>query len=127
MGYGRFEADFFRRLVFPADVGRGREIIPDLDDGDPRRTLAGMAFDGELQLLANGARVGAAVDQAGRHRLSLVSRPCDLDGEGVEIWQRRALAHADGDLAYLGMLEDRGRDAFGDRLQQVGRVTFEDL
>src|SRR2546427_10983420 len=109
MGDGRFETNLFRGLVLAADVGRGREVITDLDDGDPRRPLAGMALDGEFQLLANSARVGAAVDQAGRHRLSLVSRPGDLDGEGVEIWQRRALAHADGDPAHLPMPEDGNR------------------
>src|SRR2546425_7043597 len=127
MGDGRFETNLFRGPVLAADVGRGREVIPDLDDGDPGRPLAGMALSGEFQLLANSARVGAAVDQAGRHRLSLVSRPGDLDGEGVEIWQRRVLAHANGDLAHLAMLEDGSRDPFRDRLQQVRRLAFEDL
>src|SRR2546430_2425939 len=59
--------------------------------------------------------------------LSLVSRPSDLDGEGVEIWERRALAHANGDLGHLVMLEDGHRNSFGDRLQQIGRLAFEDL
>src|SRR6266516_2161727 len=86
-----------------------------------------MALDGELQLLANGARVGAAVDQAGRHRLSLVSRPGDLDSEGVEIRERRALAYADGDLAHLAVREDGCGDPFRDCLEKVGRLAFEDL
>src|SRR5207245_10963780 len=86
-----------------------------------------MALDGELQLLANGARVGAAVDQAGRHRLSLVSRPGDLDGKRVEIRERRALAHADGDLADLAMFQGRGRQRLRDRLPQVVQVTVEEL
>src|ERR1700686_3895453 len=99
------ETDLFRGPGLAADVGRGCEIIPDLDDGNPGRALVGMALDGEFQLLANGARVGAAVDQAGRPRLSLVSWPGDLDGEGVEIRQGRALAHADGDLDPPGILQ----------------------
>src|ERR1700737_2121608 len=124
---GGFETDLLRGLVLAANVRRGREIIADLDDGDARRALAWMALDREFQLLANGARVGAAVDQAGRHRLSLVSRPGDLDGKGVEIRQWRPLAHPDGHLDHLGMLQKGGRDPFGGGLHQAGGLPFEDL
>ncbi len=58
----RSETDLFGSLVLTADVRRGREIIPDLDDRNSGRPLVGMALNGELQLLANGARVGAAVN-----------------------------------------------------------------
>jgi hypothetical protein len=59
--------------------------------------------------------------------LSLVSRPGDLDGEGVEIREGRVLADANGDSDHLGVLQDGGRDPLGDRLEQVGRRAFEDL
>src|SRR5438270_3746272 len=106
----RFEADLCGGLLLAADVGRGGRVVADLDDGDSGRALVGMARDGEFEFLADGARVGAAVDQAGWHRLSLVSRPGDLDAKGVEIWQRRALADANGDLDHAGVLEEGGRD-----------------
>src|SRR6202171_6417791 len=124
---GGFETDLLRGLVLAADVRRGREIIADLDDGNPGRPLAWMALDREFQLLANGARVGAAVDQAGRHRVGLVSRPGDLDGKGVEIRQWRPLAPPDGDLAHLAIHQEGSRDALRDRLQQVGGFAFDDL
>src|ERR1700681_930338 len=123
----RLETDLFRGLVLAANVRRGREVIADLDDGYTGTALSGMTLDSEFQLLADGARVGAAVDQAGRHRLSLVSGPGDLDGKGVEIRQGRSLAHADGDLDHLGILQERGRDPFRHCLQQIGWLAFEDL
>src|SRR5260370_35664805 len=86
---GRLEADLFGGFLLAANVGRGGDVVTNLDHGDPGRALVGMALDGELQLLANGARVGTAVDQAGRHRLSLDSGPGDLAAEGVEVRRRR--------------------------------------
>src|SRR2546426_6956363 len=99
---GRSEADLFGGPLFAANVRRGGGIVADLDDGDARGALVGMTSDGELEFLANGACVGAAVDQSGRHRLSLVSRSRDLDAEGVEIWQGRGLGHPNSDLDDAG-------------------------
>jgi len=122
---GRSEADLFGGPLLAANVRRGGGIVADLDDGDPWRALVGMARDSELEFLANGTRVGAAVDQSGRHRLSLVSRPGDLDTEGVEIWHRRALAHPNGDLDHLRVPEKRRGNPFGDGLKQVGGLALE--
>src|SRR4030088_2464354 len=104
----RFEADLFGGLGLAANVGRGGEVVTHLDNRDPGRALARMALDGELQLLANGARVSAAIDQAGRHRLSLVSGPGDLDAEGVEVRKRRVVAYPDSDLHNAGVLPEGG-------------------
>ena len=62
-----FEADFLGRPLFAFDVGGGRQVLTDLDDGDPGRALVGMALDRTAELLADRERVGAAVDQAGWH------------------------------------------------------------
>src|SRR5438094_9779377 len=94
----RLEADLFGGSLLAAHIGRRGAVIAYLDDGDARTALVRMPFDGELQLIANGARVGAAVDQPGRHRLSLprqiadLDRPRDLHREAVEVRQRRPLA-----------------------------------
>src|SRR5438105_15508224 len=59
--------------------------------------------------------------------LSLVRWSGDLDREGVEIWQRRALAHPDGDATDARQFEDRARDPLRHRFEQIGRLAFENL
>src|SRR5438309_3925029 len=59
--------------------------------------------------------------------LSLVRWSGDLDREGVEIGQRRALAHPDGDATDAWVCEDRGRDPLRHRFQEIGRLSFENL
>src|SRR5207249_11832035 len=57
----RLEADLFGGSLLAPDVGCRGRIIAHLDDGDARTALVRVAFDGALQLIANGARVGTAV------------------------------------------------------------------
>src|SRR5712671_3140882 len=96
----RVEANLCRGFVLPADVRRRRGVIPNLDDGDSGWTPVGMALDREFQFLTDGTRVGAAVDQTGRHRLSLLRQIADLDGsrdldrESAQVGEGRALADA---------------------------------
>src|SRR5207302_8421280 len=106
----RAEANLFSGLMFPADIGRRSRVVTNLDDGDSWRALVGMALDGTFQLLADDARVGAAIDQSGRHRLSLLRQIADLDGsgdldrEGVQVGKGRTFANAHGHLGDLRML-----------------------
>ena len=67
----RLEADLFGGSLLAPDVGCRGRIIADLDNGDAGAALVGVALDGALQLVANGACVDTTVDQAGRHRQSL--------------------------------------------------------
>src|SRR5437899_10895133 len=129
----RLEAHLFGGTLLAPHVGCRGGVITNLDDGDAWMALVRVAFDGALQLLANGARVEAAVDQAGRHRLSLprqiadLDRPRDLHSEAVEVRQWRLFADPDGDLHNPRLLEDGGRDPLRDRFEEVGGLAFEDL
>src|SRR2546426_10475730 len=129
----RLEADLVGGSLLAPHVGCRGEVITHLDDGDAGTALVGVAVNRALQLVANDARVGAAVDEAGRHRLSLprqiadLDRPRDLHSEAVEVWQRWPLADPDSDLHNPGLLEDGGRDSLGDGFQEVGGLTFEDF
>src|SRR5256885_14818408 len=121
----RLEADLFGGSLLAPDVGCRGRIIAYLDDGDARTALVGVALDGALQLVADGARVEAAVDQAGRHRLSLprqiadFDRPRYLDSKGCEVRQWRPFADPNLYLDNPGLLEDGRRDPLGDRLEEV--------
>src|SRR5438094_426115 len=129
----RLEADLFGGSLLAPDVSCRGRVIPHLDDGDARAALVRLAFDGALQLIANGARVGTAVDQAGRHRLSLARQianldwPRDLNGEAAQVRKWRPLADPNLYLDNPGLLEDGGRDPLGDRFEEVRRLPFEDL
>src|SRR5438132_12501605 len=59
--------------------------------------------------------------------LSLVRWSSDLDREGVEIWQRRPLAHPDGDATDARQFEDRARDPLRHRFEEIGRLALENL
>src|SRR5438105_15754443 len=59
--------------------------------------------------------------------LSLVRRSGDLDREGVEIWQRRALAHPDGDATDARQFEERARDPLRHRFVEIERIGLEYL
>src|SRR5439155_14131394 len=108
----RLEADLFGGSLLAPDIGCRGRVIPHLDDGDARAALVRVALDGALQLVADGARVEAAVDQAGRHRLSLprqiadFDRPRYLHREAVEVRQRRPLADPNLYLDNPGLLKD---------------------
>src|SRR5207302_6256480 len=115
------------------DVGCRGRTIAHLYDGDAGTALVRVALDGALQLVANGACVGTAVDQAGRHRLSLARQianldwPRDLDGEAAQVRKWRPLADPNLYRDNPGLREDGGRDPLGDRLEEVGGLAFEDL
>src|SRR2546429_10006972 len=129
----RLEADLFGGSLLAPDVGCRGRIIAYLDDGDARTALVGVAFDGALQLIANGARVEAAVDQPGRHRLSLARqiadfhRPGDSHPEAGEVRQRRAFADPDSDLHHPGVLEDGGLEPRGGPVVEGRGVALLDL
>src|SRR3984893_1132091 len=129
----RVEANLLGRPVLSADVGRRRRVVTDMDDGDPWRALVGMALDSEFQFLADGPRVGAAVDQASRHRLSLLRQiadldgPRDLDGKGVEVGKGWAFADAHRHLDHGGLLQNGTRDPLGHRLEEVRGLALEDF
>src|ERR1700694_5448402 len=92
-----------------------------------------MTLDSELQLLPDGARVGAAVDQAGRPRLSLLRQIADLDGprdldrELLQVGKGWPLTYLDCHLDHVGELENGGRDPFGYGFEEVCGLALEDL
>ena len=53
--------------------------------------------------------------------------PQNLNGEGCQVRQRRALADPNRYLDNPGLLKDGGRDPLGDRFEEVGGLAFEDL
>src|SRR5438270_434331 len=59
--------------------------------------------------------------------LSLVSGAGDLDREGLEIREWRALADPDRHPTDARQLEDGGGDPLGHRFQEIGRLAFENL
>src|SRR2546421_6640886 len=60
-------------------------------------------------------------------QLQNFDRPGDLDGEGGQVRQRGTFGDADRHLDHPRLLQDGHRDSFGDRFEELGRLSLEDL